>query len=84
MLRELADLYHSHPVFFGAMVMALANATITAMPSPRADGSQFYSWAFNFLHSAVGAISRIVAQYKATSVSSSAGMNGNANSPEAP
>lgn len=84
MLHGTGTLYQSHPVFFGAMVMALANAAVTAMPSPRADSSQFYSWAFNFLHSAVGAISRIVAQYKATSVSSSAGMNGNANSPEAP
>ena len=84
MLRGIAELYRFHPVFFGATVMALANAAVTAMPSPRADGSQFYSWAFNFLHSAVGAISRIVAQYRATSVSSSAGMNGNANSPEAP
>jgi hypothetical protein len=64
MYHSTAQLYQSHPVFFGALVMALANAAITAMPSPRANGSQFYAWTFNFLHSAVGAISRIAAQYK--------------------
>ncbi|HKF51767.1 MAG TPA: hypothetical protein VKB26_05605 [Candidatus Acidoferrales bacterium] len=74
MFHSIADLYTSHPVFFGALAMALANAAVTAMPSPRPNGSQFYAWAFNFLHSAVGAISRIVAQYK----------NGNGNASEAP
>lgn len=74
MFHSIAELYTSHPVLVGALTMALANAAITAMPSPRLNGSQFYAWAFNFLHSAVGAISRIVAQYK----------NGNGNPPEAP
>jgi hypothetical protein len=73
MLHSLAELYQQHPVLTGAVVMALANAAITAMPSPRSGGSQFYAWAFNFLHSAVGAISRVVAQYK----------NGNGSTPEA-
>lgn len=73
MLHSLAELYRSHPVFTGALVMALANAAITAMPSPRPNGSQFYAWAFNFLHSAVGAVSRILAQYKSNDDSPSAG-----------
>lgn len=73
MWHSLADLYKWHPALIGAVIMALANAAITAMPSPRSGGSQFYAWAFNFLHSAVGAISRIVAQYK----------NGNGSAPEA-
>lgn len=64
MFHFVVELYRTHPAFTGALVMALANAAITAMPSPRANGSQVYAWAFNFLHSAVGAISRIVAQYK--------------------
>lgn len=74
MFHSFSELYASHPVFLGALAMALANAAITAMPSPRPNGSQFYAWAFNFLHSAVGAISRIVAQYK----------NENGSAPEAP
>lgn len=84
MIHTIAELYRSHPVFFGGLVMALANAAITAMPSPRASGSQFYAWAFNFLHSAVGAISRIVAQYKTAGAAAPASANGKANSPEAP
>lgn len=64
MLHSIAELYRAHPVFTGALIMALANAAVTAMPSPRANGGQFYAWSFNFLHSAVGAISRILAQYK--------------------
>lgn len=64
MLHTIARLCASHPVFLGALAMALANAAVTAMPSPRPNGSQFYTWAFNFLHSAVGAVSRIAAQYK--------------------
>ncbi len=67
MLHSIAELYHSHPAFTGALIMALANAAVTAMPSPRPNGSQFYAWAFNFFHSVVGAISRILAQYKSTS-----------------
>jgi hypothetical protein len=63
-LHSIAELYRTHPAFTGALTMALANAAVTAMPSPRANGSQFYAWAFNFLHSAVGAVSRILAQYK--------------------
>lgn len=62
--HSIAQLCKWHPMLAGALVMALANAAITAMPSPRPDGSEFYAWAFNFLHSAVGAISRVVAQYK--------------------
>jgi hypothetical protein len=74
MFHSIGEFYTSHPVLMGALVMALANAAITAMPSPRPNGGQFYAWTFNFLHSAVGAVSRIVAQYK----------NGNGNVPEAP
>lgn len=48
----------------GMLAMGLANAIVTSMPSPRPQGSQFYAWMFNFLHSAVLAIPRIVAQYK--------------------
>lgn len=66
MLHSIAELYKWHPVFMGALAMALANAAITAMPSPRANGNQFYAWAFNFLHGAVGAVSRILAQYKSS------------------
>lgn len=66
MLHCMVELYRAHPAFTGALIMALANAAVTAMPSPRANGSQLYSWAFNFLHSAVGAVSRILAQGKAT------------------
>jgi hypothetical protein len=65
MIHSLAQLYQLHPALLGALAMALANAAITAMPSP----------VFNFLHSAVGAISRVVAQYK--------NGNGNGNPPEA-
>jgi hypothetical protein len=81
MFHSIAQLYQSHPVFFGALAMALANAAITAMPSPRANGSQFYAWTFNFLHSAVGAISRIVAQYKTGGASGNG--NGSSNVPSA-
>lgn len=76
MFHSIGEIYTSHPVLIGALAMALANAAVTAMPSPRANGSQFYAWAFNFLHSSVGAISRIVAQYKSPS--------GNNSAPEAP
>lgn len=67
MFHSVAEFYRSHPVFTGAFIMALANAAVTAMPSPRPNGSQLYAWAFNFLHSAVGAVSRILAQYKSAS-----------------
>lgn len=67
MFHSVAEFYRTHPVLAGALIMALANAAVTAMPSPRPNGSQFYAWAFNFLHSAVGAVSRILAQYKSTS-----------------
>lgn len=73
MFHSIAEVYKSHPAFSGALAMALANAAVTAMPSPCQNGSQFYAWAFNFLHSAVGAISRILAQYK----------DGNGSAPEA-
>lgn len=64
MFHSIAELYRTHPAFTGALIMALANAAVTAMPSPRPNDSQFYAWTFNFLHSAVGAVSRILAQYK--------------------
>lgn len=64
MIHSITELYHVHPVFTGALIMALANAAVTTMPSPRTNGNEFYAWAFNFLHSAVGAVSRILAQYK--------------------
>jgi hypothetical protein len=81
-LHSIIEFYRTHPAFTGAVIMALANAIITTMPSPRANGSQFYAWAFNFLHSAVGAISRIAAQYRAGGGSGNS--NGNGNAPEAP
>lgn len=64
MFHAFEQLCRSHPIFLGALAMALANAAVTAMPSPRANGSALYAWTFNFLHSAVGALSRIAAQYK--------------------
>lgn len=63
-MNFLIQVCHAHPYTAGLVTMGLANAAITAMPSPKDNGNQFYTWAFNFLHSAVGAISRIVAQYK--------------------
>jgi hypothetical protein len=74
MFYAIAQLCKFHPMLAGALAMALANAAITAMPSPRPDGNEFYAWAFNFLHSAVGAVSRIVAQYK----------NGTSSAPKSP
>lgn len=39
MIHSITELYKWHLVFVGALAMALA---ITAKPSPRGNGSQFY------------------------------------------
>ena len=63
-MHWIQDMIKWHPMLSGAIAMAVANAAVTAMPSPDANSGKGYSWLFNFSHALVGAISRIVAQYK--------------------
>ena len=63
-MHWLREFLKWHPSMAGAIVMYTANAVVTNMPSPDAASGKFYIWAFNTLHSLVGAIPRIVAQYK--------------------
>lgn len=53
-----------HPILSGMLAMAIANCAVTSLPSPDAQSGKFYRWFFNFFHSAVGAIARVVSQYK--------------------
>lgn len=64
MFNEIASLFHWHPMVSGMIVMAILNSLVTTMPTPKLTSSEFYVWAFNFLHAVVGSLSRIAAQYK--------------------
>lgn len=64
MIHSLAELYKWHPALCGAILMALANAAITSLPSPDGESTKLYRWFFNFSHAAILGISRIAAQYR--------------------
>lgn len=57
----------AHQFLAGLAVMCVANAAITALPSPDDKSGKFYRWFFNFGHGLVGAFARIAAQYKSDS-----------------
>ena len=59
MFNEIASLSHWHPMVSGMIVMAILNSLVTTMPTPKLTSSEFYVWAFNFLHAVVGSLSRI-------------------------
>jgi hypothetical protein len=66
-MGELHALTQHHPIVFwiacGNVIQIIFNAAVTTMPTPKSTSSEFYQWAFNFLHTLVGAWSRVASQY---------------------
>jgi hypothetical protein len=63
-MHWITEMMKWHPALLGALGTAALNCLVTSMPTPRENGSQFYQWAFNVGHAVVGALPRIISQYR--------------------
>lgn len=50
-----------HPTMWALGAWYVFSAAISALPMPKADAPQIYSWAFAFLHTVAGSIGRVMA-----------------------
>jgi hypothetical protein len=78
------ELIQAHQLIAGMVAMWLASNAIGAMPTPRDNSSQFYEWAFKFLQSTGGGISRVLAIYSPQTLSTLTGQTLKATVPPNP
>lgn len=53
----------AHAVLLALGISWIFTAAVLTMPTPGSNASEFYKWAFGFLHLLAGAVPRIVATF---------------------
>jgi hypothetical protein len=62
-MHWVLSLIEAHQIVSGTILMWIIGNAISAMPTPRDNGSMFYDWFFKFMQPIGGAIPRMLAIY---------------------
>lgn len=61
MEHEIIQFFERHQVMVTLILYWFFSAIVSGMPSPKADSSLGYQWAFGALHTMAGAVGRVMA-----------------------